>query len=53
MDLGARLRSLGLAQYEAIFRENAIDADILRDLLTPAVAPASPSPDTAERRQVR
>jgi class 3 adenylate cyclase/predicted ATPase len=85
MDLGAWLRSLGLAQYEAIFRENAIDAEILRDLtedhlremglplgarlkllkaisalapggdpigLTPAVAPASQSPDTAERRQV-
>src|SRR3954454_15013610 len=32
MDLGGWLRSLGLAQYEAIFRENAIDTDILPDL---------------------
>jgi class 3 adenylate cyclase/predicted ATPase len=85
MDLGGWLRSLGLAQYEAIFRENAIDADVLHDLtedhlremglplgarlkllkaisalalgaepigLTPAVAPAGPPADTAERRQV-
>jgi class 3 adenylate cyclase/predicted ATPase len=32
MDLGGWLRSLGLAQYEAAFRENAIDADVLQDL---------------------
>ena len=32
MDLGEWLRSLGLERYEAIFRENAIDADVLRDL---------------------
>src|SRR5208283_4861472 len=32
MDLGGWLRSLGLEQYEAIFRENAIDADVLHDL---------------------
>ena len=32
MELGGWLRSLGLAQYEAIFRENAIDTDILPDL---------------------
>ena len=32
MDLGAWLRSLGLEQYEAIFRENAIDETILPDL---------------------
>jgi hypothetical protein len=32
MDLGGWLRSLGLEQYEAIFRENAIDADVLNDL---------------------
>ena len=31
-DVGAWLRGLGLAQYEASFRENAIDTDILRDL---------------------
>jgi SAM domain (Sterile alpha motif) len=32
MDLGGWLRSLGLEQYEAIFRDNAIDADVLHDL---------------------
>jgi class 3 adenylate cyclase/tetratricopeptide (TPR) repeat protein len=32
MDLESLLRSLGLEGYEAIFRENAIDADLLRDL---------------------
>jgi class 3 adenylate cyclase/tetratricopeptide (TPR) repeat protein len=32
MDLGAWLRSLGLERYETVFRENAIDADLLHDL---------------------
>ena len=32
MDLGGWLRSLGLERYEAAFRENAIAADVLRDL---------------------
>ena len=32
MDLRVWLQSLGLEQYEAVFRENAIDADILHDL---------------------
>jgi class 3 adenylate cyclase len=32
MDVGGWLQSLGLAQYEPIFRENAIDADVLHDL---------------------
>src|SRR5262249_10523876 len=32
MDLGGWLRSLGLEQYEAAFRENAIDLSILPDL---------------------
>jgi class 3 adenylate cyclase len=32
MDIGAWLRSLGLERHEAAFRENAIDADILRDV---------------------
>jgi hypothetical protein len=32
MDLGGWLRSLGLEQYEAIFRANAIDAEVLPDL---------------------
>ena len=29
MDVGEWLRGLGLGQYEAVFRENAIDADVL------------------------
>jgi class 3 adenylate cyclase len=32
MDLGDWLRSLGLGQYEAAFRENAIDPSVLPDL---------------------
>src|SRR5262249_13441522 len=32
MDLGGWLRSLGLEQYEAAFRENAIDTEVLPDL---------------------
>ena len=32
MDLGGWLRSLGLEQYEAAFRENAIDDTVLSDL---------------------
>ena len=32
MDLGGWLRSLGLEQYEATFRENAIDDSVLPDL---------------------
>jgi class 3 adenylate cyclase len=32
MDLGGWLRSLGLGQYEAKFRENAIDETVLADL---------------------
>src|SRR5215467_10762139 len=32
MNIGGWLQSLGLEQYEAVFRENAIDADILHDL---------------------
>jgi class 3 adenylate cyclase len=32
MDLGGWLRSLGLQQYEAAFRENAIDDTVLHDL---------------------
>jgi class 3 adenylate cyclase/predicted ATPase len=32
MDLGRWLRSLGLQQYEAVFRENAIDETVLPDL---------------------
>ena len=32
MDIGVWLRSLGFEQYEALFRENDIDAEILGDL---------------------
>ena len=32
MDIGGWLRSVGLERYEAAFRENAIDAEVLRDL---------------------
>jgi class 3 adenylate cyclase/predicted ATPase len=32
MDVGSWLRSLGLDQYEALFRENDIDAEVLGDL---------------------
>ncbi len=32
MDVGDWLRSLGLEQYEATFRDNAIDASILPSL---------------------
>ena len=32
MDVGDWLRSLGLGQYEALFRENDIDAEVLPDL---------------------
>jgi class 3 adenylate cyclase/predicted ATPase len=32
MDFGGWLRSLGLQQYEAVFRENAIDETVLPDL---------------------
>ena len=32
MELGGWLRSLGLAQYEATFREHDIDAEVLPEL---------------------
>ena len=32
MDVGGWLRSLGLGQYEALFRASEIDADILSEL---------------------
>ena len=32
MDIADWLRGLGLEQYEAAFRENAIDAGVLREL---------------------
>ena len=32
MDVAVWLRSLGLAQYEALFRENDIDAEVLSEL---------------------
>jgi SAM domain (Sterile alpha motif) len=32
MDVGRWLRGLGVERYEATFRDNAIDADVLADL---------------------
>ena len=32
MDVGGWLRSLGLGQYEAVFRANEIDGDVLPEL---------------------
>ena len=32
MDVASWLRSIGLEQYEAVFRENAIDLSVLPDL---------------------
>src|ERR1700742_3488703 len=32
MDIGAWLNGLGLGQYETVFRENEIDADVLTEL---------------------
>jgi class 3 adenylate cyclase len=32
MDVGAWLRGLGLGQYEQAFRDNAVDAEVLREL---------------------
>jgi hypothetical protein len=32
MDVGEWLRNLGLGEYEAAFRDNAIDEQVLRDL---------------------
>jgi hypothetical protein len=32
MDIGAWLRTMGLGPYEAAFRDNAIDVDVLADL---------------------
>ena len=32
MDIGGWLRSLGLAQYEARFREHEVDAEVLPEL---------------------
>ena len=32
MDIGSWLLSLGLEQYEALFRENDIDAEVLSDV---------------------
>jgi class 3 adenylate cyclase len=32
MDIGAWLQSLGLEQYEAVFRANAVDAEVLPEL---------------------
>jgi hypothetical protein len=50
MNVASWLRSLGLEQYEAAFRENAKDLSVLPDLtdqdLEKARRPARPSPQT-------
>jgi SAM domain (Sterile alpha motif) len=33
MDVGSWLRSLGLEQYDALFRENDIDAEVLARIM--------------------
>jgi hypothetical protein len=33
MDIAAWLRDLGLTRYEALFRENEVDADLLPELI--------------------
>jgi hypothetical protein len=48
MDLGAWLRSLDLGQYEAAFRENAIDGRPPGRLALAALSPRSGNPPAAE-----
>src|SRR5438270_873813 len=43
MDVGEWLRGLGLGQYEALFRDNAIDPEVLADPV-PKLATASGTP---------
>jgi hypothetical protein len=38
MDIGDWLRSLGLEKYEAVFRDNEIEVDVLPELTNPARA---------------
>jgi hypothetical protein len=44
MDIGAWLRSLGLGQYEAAFRENEIDETVLPSLTAVATAASCSMP---------
>ena len=41
MDIGGWLRSLGLGQYEANFRDNKIDADVLPQVTAEALDDAN------------
>ena len=43
MDIVGWLRSLGLGQYEATFRESEIDADILPELTDQEICAPDPS----------
>ena len=62
MDVGGWLRSLGLGQYEALFRASEIDADILPELtevdlvlaesLVVSLQPEPPQPDPNVHRVV-
>ena len=47
MGIGAWLQSLGLEQYEALFRENDIDAEVLSDLTDADLEKLGVTSDTA------
>ncbi len=39
MDVGTRLRNLGLGQYESSFKENEIDCEVLPNLTSEDLGP--------------
>jgi len=41
VDVAAWLHSLGMERYEPVFRENAIDPDVLRNLTADELEPSS------------
>ena len=51
MDVGGWLRSLGLGQYEALFRASEIDADILPELTEVDLEKCRTCPCPAGRRR--
>jgi class 3 adenylate cyclase len=53
MDLGLWLRSLGLEQYEAVFRENAIDVSVLTGLVCLCVGHTTKRPGIGRSHHVR
>ncbi len=50
MDIAEWLRGLGLEQYENAFRENAIDAEVLRDLTADDIKELGVTPIGHRRR---